>query len=197
MSNATLRLCALTGLLFTFAAVQAQVTPARSMPPAAGVFVEGSALNLSGENNGKAEYGSYLFGGSAGIFLQPGSWIGLEARVTALESHLHENRSERLRAVLGGPRVAWHRGRFHVYATAQAGVGDTNFVLPPAAPTTDSSPALSSATGADLEGDTGLDVKLFGRLYWRAAEVSYNHLFVNQGPSGVKLSSGFRIKLFR
>lgn len=195
MNKSVFFVCIMAGCLCSLSTVHAQVTPARSMPPSIGVFAEGSAVELNG-SSGRGVYGNFLFGGSAGIYFQARPWFGLEGRATALESHLHQGHSERLRAALGGPRVEWRRGRFTVYGAALAGIGNTDYVFPPPAGASAVS-LLSSATAPDVEADAGLDLKLFGRLYWRAFEASYNRLLVDHGPEGPKLSSGFVIKLFR
>jgi hypothetical protein len=161
-------------LLFTSNLAWGQVQPAARGGAENGIY----ALFSSSRPN----YGNdWLFGGTWGGYLQWHKFIGLDGRVIVTRWGPSPNHQ-----YLGviGPRVAFGRGRWAVYASGEGGIGHARY------------PGGDGYGGSWLL-TTGVDYHMRPRIKLRLGEFGYGGISVlDHGLNPKILSAGIVIKVF-
>ncbi len=182
-----------TAFPFTFFVLSAslamsQVGPAATPRPNISLFGDFSAEAISNSH----PYGTFVYGGTLGGFIQFRRFIGVEGRGGILRSgsQLHRN------TALVGPRIVFNHNRFRFDGTFLAGLGHGGYVHQPIAPGPGGEALIGYGTNTTLELAGGVDYRVNHRLYWEIGDIGYNHIFVQSGEGGVTFSTGLVLRLF-
>jgi hypothetical protein len=189
-------------MLQPFSAIS-QVIPSITMPASAAIFAQGSVATL-GSNVARTQYGTLVYGGTIGVYFQSRSWLGIEARVPALESRGQVGHEEHERGAFVGPRFTLSRRRLKAYGVVLGGISHADYVRSPITQYANGQDVLISATEPAFQAGGGVDFRLTHRTLWRMGEVTYSHMFIPlptgtvglDGPTGIVFSTGLVLKIF-